>query len=179
MLIRTNTSRFITVLTGALALAACTDTNTTDVQGTDATTDTGVVTDTGVTTDTGTVTDTGTTMDVVTPTDTGSTSTPLNGCETFGSATTITFAGMTYTPNCIDVAAGTMVTFSGDFIAHPLRPGRAPSRPATDSPSTEPTPITNTDTGTTASFTFATAGDYGFYCNVHQSFGMYGVVRVH
>jgi plastocyanin len=29
------------------------------------------------------------------------------------------------------------------------------------------------------SFTFPTPGDYGFYCNTHQAFGMYGVVRVH
>ncbi len=117
------------------------------------------------------------------PIDTGS-GTPLNGCTTFtdltasGATRTITFAGTSYTPNCIRIAPGQSVMFSGSFLAHPLTPGRAPSRPTTDSPSSTPTPITITATGTSSTFAFPTAGDYGFYCSVHESFGMYGVIRV-
>jgi plastocyanin len=178
MLMTTNSSRLLTVLVGALALVACDNNGNNDVQENDATTDTGGTTDTGTTTDTGIVEDTGTETDTGTVADTGTTGTPLNGCETFVAASAIAFAGTSYTPNCVQIAAGGMVTFTGDFTMHPLRPGRAPSRPATDNPSAEPNPITNTDTGATMSFTFPTAGDYGFYCNVHQSLGMYGVVRV-
>ena len=161
------------------------DTGTTaDVQATDTpTADAGndVVTDTGNGMDVPVVTDTG--NDVPAPTDT-STGTPLNGCTTFtdlsgSSATrTITFVTPTYTPNCATISAGQAVMFSGDFVLHPLTPGRAPSRPLTDNASATPNPITVTNTGTTASFTFPTAGDYGFFCAVHESLGMYGVIRV-
>jgi plastocyanin len=46
------------------------------------------------------------------------------------------------------------------------------------SPTPDPTsPITSTNTGTTAMFTFPDAGTFGYYCNVHQP-GMAGVVFV-
>ena len=144
-------------------------------------TDVPAVTDTGPGTDVPVVTDTG--NDVPTVMDTG-TGTPLNGCTTFTDLTastatrTITFVTPAYTPKCSTITAGQTVMFSGDFTMHPLTPGRAPSRPATDSASATPNPITVTNTGATASFTFPTAGDYGFYCAVHESLGMYGVIRV-
>jgi plastocyanin len=197
----TKSSHLISLVVGALALAGCPEpTNTQDVPGSDATDAVNTV-DTGnggddVTTDTidvsqGDAEDTGeadTGPSDSGPTDTGPADTgptPLNGCATFTDLSapsadrTILFPAFAYTPNCIEVAAGQMVTWNGTFMFHPLRPGRAPSRPATDTPSSDSTPIIATDSGTTASFTFATPGDYGFYCNVHQSSGMYGVVRVH
>ncbi len=49
----------------------------------------------------------------------------VNKC-TFDSATettTITFGGTSYSPSCVRVASGTVVTFSGPFGTHPLRSG--------------------------------------------------------
>ncbi len=168
-----NNVRALTLVFAAAAFVGCGESTTTDVQGTDSTS--------------GTDTNTGTDVqgtDTVQATDTGSTGTPLNGCATFmdltaaGANRAIGFAGTAYTPNCITIAVGQSVTFSGDFTMHPLAPGRAPSRPATDGASSESTPITATPTGTSAMFTFAAAGDYGFYCQIHESLGMYGVIRV-
>ena len=120
--------------------------------------------------------------------DTGTTGTPLNGCAdsmftdlTAATATrTIMFdaVGTTYTPKCAQIAVGQTVAFMGPFTVHPLASGRAPSRPTTDTASATPTPIVSTMTGASASFTFPTAGDYGFYCIIHESLGMFGVIRV-
>ena len=39
-------------------------------------------------------------------------------------------------------------------------------------------PITHTTSGTTATFTFPTTGAFGYYCDFHYGFGMYGAVFV-
>ena len=88
---------------------------------------------------------------------------------------TVSFGGVAYTPRCLTIAAGQSVSFSGSFAAHPLRGGLAPGQTGT---ATTPNPIANTDTGSTAAFTFATPGFYPFYCNVHFASGMTGVVQV-
>jgi plastocyanin len=84
---------------------------------------------------------------------------------------TITFTYPSYTPSCSNIPVGASVTFSGDFSAHPLRGGIAP----TEDPSS---PITNTSSGSTATFTFSNSGIYPFFCFYHWSFGMVGAIYV-
>jgi plastocyanin len=123
-------------------------------------------------------------------TGTGGSTATLNGCDPAtamdftGQATaTIAFGGslgLAYSPACIKVKAGTMVTFNGDFSTHPLQGGVATS--ATDTPAapgTTPLPTTTPmSMGTTATFTMQPAGAYGYYCAVHVSFGMQGAIFV-
>ena len=81
--------------------------------------------------------------------------------------TTIMYGGLDlkYTPKCLKVAAGAQVTFtpatSGDsFSAHPLNHSTR---------GTQGGPITETITGATKTFTFATPGFYAYYCEFHGS----------
>ncbi|APR81568.1 Halocyanin [Minicystis rosea] len=107
--------------------------------------------------------------------------TTINGCElataedhTTDASVTIEFGGThgnTYAPACIKIAQGTSVTFSGAFTTHPLQGGNAGTPDATS-------PITSTTTGTTASFTFADAGSFPYYCTAHFGSGMQGAVFV-
>jgi len=107
-------------------------------------------------------------------------STALNGCndadfQTAG--TTIAFGGslnLTYSPKCLLVTAGATVTFNGNFTTHPLSPGTASSTSA-GSPGN---PISLTNTGTTKTFTFSTAGTYPYICTAHASSGMVGAIKV-
>lgn len=83
---------------------------------------------------------------------------------------TIAFVTAMYTPRCMKIKAGQMVTFSGQFAAHPLMQSCGPTANV----------ITN-GTGTSESITFATAGDYGYYCTIHgtaSGFGMAGSISV-
>ena len=80
-----------------------------------------------------------------------------------------------YTPRCFTIRAGQSVTFEMDFMAHPLVSGVPHGSSAG---ATTPTPIQNQSSGTTYTVTFASAGYYPFYCNVHGHVGMAGVVRV-
>jgi plastocyanin len=90
-------------------------------------------------------------------------------------AVTITFPSLAYTPPCVRVKAGTDVTFQGDFASHPLIGGEFLDNIKTPDTSS---PITPTKTGMTATFTMATAGAYPYYCDVHASVKMYGVIFV-
>ena len=78
--------------------------------------------------------------------------------------TTITFAtgfsDFNYNPKCLEVMAGSSVTFSGDFAAHPLLPSERRGV-------TTGNPIMLTNTGTSSSFTFPTAGFYAYFCEFH------------
>jgi plastocyanin len=105
---------------------------------------------------------------------------PTNGCtlamaedDTSKTAVTITFptGGLKYAPACLKVKTGTMVTFSGDFMAHPLAGGVSGTVDATS-------PITETKTGMTATFTMTKAGTYGFFCEYHEPNGMWGAIYV-
>lgn len=89
---------------------------------------------------------------------------------------TVTFGttGNTYSPKCITIAAGQSVMFSGNFGGHPLRPGVGANATAGSANN----PITATGSGTTASFTFPTAGSYPYNCQFHDAGGMNGVVKV-
>jgi len=78
--------------------------------------------------------------------------------------TTITFPAaatdFNYTPKCLKVTAGATVTFSGDFSSHPLNPSALRG-------TTTGNPIVVTNTGTSAPFTFPTAGFYAYFCQFH------------
>jgi plastocyanin len=110
----------------------------------------------------------------------------LNGCTpsaatdlTAQSNVTVTFPdGLvnTYTPRCIKVAAGAVVTFSGPFSQHPLQGGIIAGGTAT--PATSGPFATVTNTGATKDFTLATAGGFPYYCTVHGFMGMNGAVFV-
>jgi plastocyanin len=97
-----------------------------------------------------------------------------NAAVAFPSAT-----GLLYTPRCLTIDAGSTVTFSGSFAAHPLRPGTDPGHATAGSPGT---PIPSIDDGNTRSITFPAAGTYPYYCLFHYDGGgvpgMSGVVRV-
>ncbi len=90
----------------------------------------------------------------------------------------IRFGGMTayaYDPACVTVSTGTRLTFVGDFVTHPLAPGRiVRGMPA---PLGE-TPIRQTETGERASFDVTRPGAYGFFCDIHVAEGMMGAVFV-
>src|SRR5262249_44685330 len=79
-----------------------------------------------------------------------------------------------YSPPCIKVKTTTMVTFSGTFANHPLRPGAASTSLGTDSPGN---PIASTSDGSSAQFVFSNTGTFGFFCNLHPGI-MRGAIMV-
>jgi plastocyanin len=72
-------------------------------------------------------------------------------------------AGFTYSPACIRIKKGSTVTFEGNFAVHPTVGGLTTIPPMPDSSS----PIKLTNSGTSVTFTFDTAGDYPYYCEYH------------
>lgn len=106
----------------------------------------------------------------------------LNGCTAAGAAdrtastaVTVTFPvglDLAYSLPCLRVRAGTVVTFSGDFLFHPLLGGYA-GIPATTGPF-----VPVTASGTLRAFTLDTPGEYPYHCTVHSLFGMAGAVFV-
>lgn len=106
----------------------------------------------------------------------------LNGCgaadfaandhTAAGDARAITFPGegeaaRQFTPSCMRIKAGQAVTWTGGFSTHPLEAAGGDS----------PSPITVTTGVTTKSFTFPTAGTYGFDCLNHPGV-MRGAIEV-
>jgi len=102
---------------------------------------------------------------------------PCNAATDYVAATTINFGGAVgfdYSPKCLKVSAGAMVTFSGDFSTHPLAPSAMRGDPANN-------PIVNMSDGTTASFLFPKPGFYAYLCNFHgndNGSAMAGVIWV-
>jgi len=104
---------------------------------------------------------------------------PCTTESAYTAGTTVTFplsaTDFNYSPKCLKVSAGATVTFSGDFVTHPLAP-------STHRGTLTANPITSTGTGTTKSFDFPAAGFYAYYCTVHGpsdgAAGMVGVVWV-
>lgn len=98
------------------------------------------------------------------------------GCATYddhtpaADARAIAFTFSMYTPKCMKIKVGQSVTFSGDFTAHPLAQSCGPAADV----------ITN-GTGSSKTVTFSTAGDYGYYCQIHgaaNGSGMAGSITV-
>ena len=104
----------------------------------------------------------------------------LNGCTlatatdmTGQSMVTINFGGFFYTPKCLKVSPGTQVTWSGSFSGHPLQGGAVVNN--VPFPDSSKIPLTNT--GSTKTITFDTAGTFPYYCVFHVN-SMQGVVFV-
>jgi plastocyanin len=172
----------ITTLAAALACDPAGGTTSATAGNTDATAGTGTGTGTGTTDD-----GTGTTEPATTePTTTAGTTTGggalVNDCDpatavdhTADAVTTINTVGLAYDPPCIKIAAGGSVKFVSDFAAHPLVGGVVEGgAKAPDAAS----PVTSTNTGTEATFVFASAGSFGYYCDFHALGGMVGAVFV-
>ena len=109
----------------------------------------------------------------------------VNGC-TLAAATDLSAAGtptvafgdligFAYSPRCARITPGQAVTFSGTFASHPLVAGIVVGGVPTAQPGG---PIATTSTGTTAVFTFPTAGVFPYYCQFHGGGTMNGVVYV-
>ena len=92
-----------------------------------------------------------------------------------GAERIVTSSGLVYTPGCIRIAPGQMVTFRSDFLAHPLVGGVLAGGGGTPDPGS---PIASTSSGAEATFTFPTAGVYPYYCVTHAADLMGGVVYV-
>jgi plastocyanin len=113
---------------------------------------------------------------------TGGPAVPLNGCDpataedhTADAETTVTQAGLEYSPKCIRIAAGSTVKFMSTFAAHPLVGGEVVDGVKTPDGAS---PITMTNMGMEAVFTFPDAGDFGYYCDLHGAGGMNGAIFV-
>ena len=98
------------------------------------------------------------------------------GCVSFTDATaagadrTIHFQDYSYDPQCLMIRSGQTVTFSGDFIRHPLTPSCGPELL-----------LEYRDTGATAAFVLQSVGLYGYYCLDHgnpQGDVMSGAIEV-
>ncbi len=98
----------------------------------------------------------------------------LNGCETFVDHTADAAVNIEWTRplddanKCSKIKAGTVVTWTGSFSAHPLN----------SKGGTSPTPIALFSDGAAANHavTFDAVGDYGFICTKHSD--MTGVIQV-
>lgn len=162
---------------GALALACSDDSSTPSSTGTSSTSSSS--TSSGGTTSsssgsTGTTSSTSSSSSSSTSSgSTGDAGATLNGCSTFkdetaNSQVAVTWGfGITSDPlRCVKVKVGSTVTFNGDFSFHPIGPKGGDT----------PTAIVATTAGSTAAFTFPTAGSFGYTCTVHSS--MTGVIQV-
>jgi len=107
--------------------------------------------------------------------------TMVNGCasttavdKTASTTTTVTFSDLlVYDPPCIRIKVGSSVTWSGNFVAHPLQGGTA----STPDP-TSPIKFTIGADAGPVTVTFPNAGAFGYYCTIHGAFGMKGAVFV-
>jgi plastocyanin len=106
---------------------------------------------------------------------TGTCAAAFAGCTSYMDLTAdtanreIAFTFSMYTPNCIKVQTGQTVTFTGSFAQHPLAQSCGPE-----------SVLFNT-AGMSKSFTFATPGNYGYYCTFHgnqMGQGMAGSIQV-
>lgn len=84
---------------------------------------------------------------------------------------TVAQVGISYMPACLRIEVGQAVTWTADFVAHPLSSG-SPSGGAQAG-----SPIVETITGSTVTFTFPAAGVFGFWCEEHGR-AMMGAVYV-
>lgn len=85
--------------------------------------------------------------------------------------------GFVFDPPCMRIARGQSVTFTGPFSSHTLTPGVAPGR-VSDDPGSPDNPIQQSNSGSSATFTFNARGYYPYYCQQHWNSNMYGVILV-
>src|SRR5262245_8884621 len=79
---------------------------------------------------------------------------------TTGNKITFADSDIKYTPKCLKVAKGTEVEFAGTFMYHNLKPSAKRGD--------EGDAIKTTTTGTSAKFTFTTAGFFAYFCSTHE-----------
>jgi plastocyanin len=161
-------SRFVLVCTAALTFACSATPSTADTGGSggDAAMPTDAGRDAAAMIDVGPADDTG---PVVCAADYAGCATLVD--HTADTTVSVAITGFAYTPNCIRIHTGTMVTLPGASL-HPLIG-------ATCNPPGSPIPTTPSAAGGT--FTFTTAGLYGYHCNVHgqdNGTGMAGLIVV-
>jgi plastocyanin len=94
---------------------------------------------------------------------------PCNAAGDYATGTTVTVNDATigYTPKCLKVSKGSMVTIGASAV-HPLSG-------TTDGSAGNPIPMHMMSPQTVA---FPTPGFYSFHCDVHFSLGMKGVIWV-
>jgi plastocyanin len=115
---------------------------------------------------------------------TGNVCATVNGCDMSTAtkvtvtSTIVTFANgnLTYAPKCIKVTQGTVVTFNGNFVSHPLLGGTVTGGVGTPASSGPFTALVNT--GTSTPNTMSTTGTFPYYCTAHAGSGMTGAVFV-
>jgi len=106
----------------------------------------------------------------------GGSAATINGCTLAAADDSTGMAAVSITwssPHqaCTRVDVGTAVTWNGDFGFHPLVGGEPPTTDATS-------PITgNTPAGNMTTVTFATAGTYPYFCDIHNG-TLQGVIYV-
>ena len=83
--------------------------------------------------------------------------------------------GYAYQPDCAAVSSGTIVTFVGDFGAHPLVPGRLEGGEVIPD---DASPLRSTVSGTKVKFLMSEPGTHGYYCDSHVADAMAGAVFV-
>jgi plastocyanin len=112
----------------------------------------------------------------------GSNEAAFNGCKlssaddyTAMNMATIQFAGLSYSPKCMRIKSGTTVTFEGNFGSHPLEGGTVANGIPTSDPAS---PITKTQSGTSAMFTLNEAGVVPYFCTFHAAANMMGAIFV-
>jgi plastocyanin len=103
---------------------------------------------------------------------------PCNSEASYAQGTTVDFSNPTlaaYMPSCLKVPLGTLVTFNGNFVTHPLEPSATRGLVAES-------PITATSSGSSRAFMFRGTGFFAYYCSVHgpsdTGAGMAGVIWV-
>jgi plastocyanin len=108
----------------------------------------------------------------------------LNGCdretatELSGASVRLSFGGMfgfAFDPACVVIAVGTELTFVGNFVQHPLKPGRVDGDAVVVA---DNNPIQSTSTDSQAGFVFSQPGSYRFFCEAHVHERMLGAVFV-
>jgi plastocyanin len=81
-----------------------------------------------------------------------------------GADQAITFADYAYNPTPVTIKTGDRVTFSGNFVRHPLH--------------WTGSEFGDTTAGSSMSFTFSQPGVHPYYCLMHQNLGMTGTLTV-
>jgi plastocyanin len=84
--------------------------------------------------------------------------------------------GNNFSPKCLKVTAGTVVTFVGNFPGHPLMGGEFKNGAKVPAGSGPFVPITNS--GASKAFTLSSTGTFPYYCDFHVAGGMSGAVFV-
>ena len=178
----------IAALTASASLAACgsdTSSGTTGTGGsTSSTGDTTTTTSTTTTSSTSSSTGTSTSSTGSSSGTGGAGPTLVNGCDptnledrTKDAAVEITFGdavGFNYAPPCIKVKSGTMVTFKGSTLIHPLSGGEVLNGTAM---ADKQSPIKATSAAApSVSFDISPAGSYPYYCTDHYAGGMQGLI---